>query len=89
MPGIHRQATRDELGRLFERPGLSVDGDDRDDEPISGEVTAVEPPLRVPRTGQRDVAIAQVLLQYAALLERYVVRWPEQLRPRAVRFAPG
>ena len=51
-------------------------------------VTVIEPPLRAPLSDTRDQAVSRLLLQYTALLESYVIRWPDQFRPRSVRFEP-
>ncbi len=57
-------------------------------EGASGWVTVIEPPLCAPLSDTRDQAVSRLLLQYTALLESYVIRWPDQFRPRSVRFEP-
>jgi len=53
----------------------------------SGEwLSLIEPPLTRRPEWQREEALTRLLLQYAALLEYYVTRWPDQFRPAALRF---
>lgn len=49
-------------------------------------ITIIEPPLSRSVEWQREEAIKRLLLQYAALLEYYATRWPDQFRPGAMRF---
>jgi lauroyl/myristoyl acyltransferase len=51
-------------------------------------LTVVEPPLVRHEHWQRDDAVRRLLLQYAALLEYYATRWPDQFRPGALLFNP-
>jgi hypothetical protein len=41
----------------------------------------IEPPLVRRDAWNRDEDVIRLLLQYAALLEYYVARWPDQFRP--------
>lgn len=49
-------------------------------------ITSIEPPLIHREIWERNEAVGRLLLQYAALLEYYVARWPDQLRPGALHF---
>ena len=49
-------------------------------------LTVIEPPLVRRDDWARDEAVSRLLLQYAALLEYYVTRWPDQFRPGALLF---
>ena len=52
-------------------------------------LTVIEPPLVRHDDWARDDAIKRLLLQYAALLEYYVTRWPDQFRPGHLKFETG
>jgi len=52
----------------------------------NGWVAIIEPPLVRRADWQREEAIKRLLLQYGALLEYYVARWPDQFRPAALQF---
>lgn len=47
-------------------------------EPGGEFVTVVEPPVSVPVCANRDEAVEEMLLRFAAILESYVMRWPDQ-----------
>ena len=51
-------------------------------------LTVVESPLVRHDHWERDEAVKRLLLQYAALLEYYATRWPDQFRPGALLFEP-
>ena len=57
-------------------------------DPDGQELTVIEPPLMHRAAWPREEAITRLLLQYAALLEYYVTRWPDQFRPNALLFEP-
>jgi lauroyl/myristoyl acyltransferase len=52
-------------------------------------LTIIEPPLTRRADWPREEAVTRLLLQYAALLEYYVTRWPDQFRPAALQFEAG
>ena len=52
----------------------------------SGWLTIIEAPLIRRADWKREEAVMRLLLQYAALLEYYVARWPDQFRPAALQF---
>ncbi len=58
-------------------------------EPDGDWLTVIEPPLVRRDAWTRDEAVKRLLLQYAALLEYYVTRWPDQFRPAHLDFQPG
>jgi lauroyl/myristoyl acyltransferase len=58
-------------------------------DPDGGWRTVIEPPLVRRDAWSRDEAVKRLLLQYAALLEYYVTRWPDQFRPGHLDFQPG
>ena len=49
-------------------------------------LTVIEPPLVRRDEWPREDAVKRLLLQYAALVEYYVNRWPDQLRPTHLKF---
>jgi lauroyl/myristoyl acyltransferase len=49
-------------------------------------LTVIEPSLVRHRDWPPEAAITNLLLQYAALLEYYVTRWPDQFRPNYLFF---
>jgi KDO2-lipid IV(A) lauroyltransferase len=55
-------------------------------DPDSQWLTVIEPPLTHSEAWPREEAVKRLLLQYAALLEYYVTRWPDQFRPTYLSF---
>jgi len=58
-------------------------------EPDGDWLTVIEPPLVRRDNWSRDEALKRLLLQYAALLEYYVTRWPDQFRPGHLDIRPS
>src|SRR5262252_7991367 len=52
---LHDEAARDDVGHAFERAGLLVDRDDRHDEAVLGEMTAIPQHLVADLAGARVV----------------------------------
>jgi KDO2-lipid IV(A) lauroyltransferase len=38
----------------------------------------IEPPLQLPRTGDREADIQKGMEMVAAVMEKYIAQWPEQ-----------
>jgi lauroyl/myristoyl acyltransferase len=49
-------------------------------------LTVIEPPLVGHDEWDREETVKRLVLQYGALLEYYVTRWPDQFRPTYVNF---
>ena len=55
-------------------------------DPDGAWLTIIEPPLVRRDEWEQEEAVKRLLLQYAALLEYYVQRWPDQFRPGYLHF---